>query len=199
VSTSGAALRVVLADEDAAALDELSGLVRGLGHEVIAREVNVAAAGEAVAEEDPDAALVVLHDDAGHALALIGEMSEYASGPVIALLEREDPHFVSRAADRGVAACARPTTPEAVQSALEIAVRRHAEAEALSEKVSQLETALGRRALIERAKGRLMERHGVDEQAAFELLRGHARAHNRTVLDVARAVSDGGSLPAPLP
>ena len=80
------------------------------------------------------------------------------------------------------------------RSAIEVAVRRHAEAEALSEKVSQLETALARRAVIERAKGILMERHGIDERAAFELLREHARSHSRTVVAVAQSVAEGHAL-----
>ncbi len=39
--------------------------------------------------------------------------------------------------------------------------------------------------MIERAKGIVMERHGLDERAAFERLRDHARAGNRRVVDVA--------------
>jgi len=39
-----------------------------------------------------------------------------------------------------------------------------------------------------------MERHSIDEHAAFELLREHARSSNRRVLDVARAVLDGHGL-----
>ena len=42
-----------------------------------------------------------------------------------------------------------------------------------------LEGAFGRRALIERAKGILMERHTIDEEHAYELLREHSRINNR--------------------
>ena len=48
--------------------------------------------------------------------------------------------------------------------------------------------------MIERAKGIVMERHSIDEHAAFELLREHARSSNRRVLDVAHAVVDGHGL-----
>ena len=48
--------------------------------------------------------------------------------------------------------------------------------------------------MIERAKGILMERHGIDERAAFELLREHARSHSRTVVAVAQSVADGHAL-----
>jgi response regulator NasT len=39
-----------------------------------------------------------------------------------------------------------------------------------------------------------MERHSVDEDAAFELLRTHARTSNRKLVDVASAVVDGHAL-----
>ena len=55
-------------------------------------------------------------------------------------------------------------------------MRRWREHHELAEQVARLETALERRALIERAKGILMERHNVDERAAFERLREHARS-----------------------
>jgi AmiR/NasT family two-component response regulator len=45
--------------------------------------------------------------------------------------------------------------------------------------------------VIERAKGILMERHSLDDRDAFELLRSHARANNRKLVDVARAVAEG--------
>jgi response regulator NasT len=48
--------------------------------------------------------------------------------------------------------------------------------------------------VIERAKGILMERHSVDDRAAFELLRDHARSGNRRVVDVAQAVLEGHAL-----
>ena len=62
------------------------------------------------------------------------------------------------------------------------------------EKVEQLQTALERRSVIERAKGILMERHGVDDRGAFELLRDHARSSSRRVVDVSQAVLDGHAL-----
>ena len=70
---------------------------------------------------------------------------------------------------------------------------RHAEVRDLHEQVERLEGALERRAVIERAKGIVMERHGVGEREAFELLRAHARAHNRRVVAVAGSVIEGGT------
>lgn len=54
----------------------------------------------------------------------------------------------------------------------------------------QLQTALNSRVLIEQAKGKLAERQGIDMEQAFTALRGYARAHNRRLADVARALID---------
>jgi AmiR/NasT family two-component response regulator len=187
-------LRVLVADEDRAALDELGRTLAELGHEVTPYAVSVREAGQLIATEEPDLAFVMAHNDDEHALALIGEAVEFASGPVIAHIRDGDVDFMARAAERGISALIESTSPESVQGAIEVALRRYREAAELSDKVGQLETALERRTVIERAKGIVMERHGVDEQAAFELLREHARSSNRRVIDVARAVVDGHGL-----
>jgi AmiR/NasT family two-component response regulator len=119
---------------------------------------------------------------------------EESACPVIALLEVAQPDFISAAADKGIFGYVQPVTGDKLQGAIDVAMRRHADVERLNEEVDQLEGALGRRAVIERAKGILMERHSLDERAAFELLRSHARANNRRLIDVASAVSDGHAL-----
>jgi response regulator NasT len=187
-------LRVLVADEDRKALDDLGRTLTDLGHEVTPYAVSVSEAAQLIATEDPDLAFVMAHRDDEHALALIGEAVEYASGPVIAHIRDGDVDFVARAAERGISAWIETTSPESVQGAIEVALRRYREAAQLSEKVDQLETALERRSVIERAKGIIMERHSIDEHAAFSLLREHARSSNRRVLDVARAVVDGHGL-----
>jgi response regulator NasT len=184
-------LRVLAADEDAQALDQLGAMLRELGHEVTSYAVEVSEVPARVAADDPDISIVVLHHDDDHALALIDEIGAYASGPIVALTQQEDPEFVARAAERGISAHGRPQEPAAIQSAIELALRRHAEVERLTEKVDQLEGALERRAIIERAKGILMERHGIDAATAFERLRTHARSTRRRVVAVAADVAAG--------
>src|SRR3954465_4297180 len=135
-------LRVLAADEDEAALRETAEILRELGHEVTEFAVGTTEVAEAIAREDPHASVVVVHRDDEHALDLIDEIVAFSSGPVVALLEREDPEFVRRAGGRGIDAYARPIAPDAVQSAVEVAIRRHAEQTKLSETVEQLESAL---------------------------------------------------------
>ena len=78
---------------------------------------------------------------------------------------------------------------DGLQAAIEVAMRRHAERSQLAEQVGQLEFALERRAVIERAKGKLMERHGLDERAAFDRLRAEARSRSITVVSLAQEVT----------
>lgn len=187
-------LRVLIADENEEALHSLHDVLAGLGHEVTPYAVSVHDAVELIATEDPEVAIVVVHDDDEHALALIAEAVTFASGPVIAQLPDADVAFLARAAEAGISAYAESMDPESVQGAIEVAIRRYREAQRLTEKVEQLESALERRAVIERAKGVLMERHSVSEREAFERLRDHARASNRRVVDVAQSVLDGHAL-----
>jgi response regulator NasT len=113
---------------------------------------------------------------------------------LVTVREAEDPSTFAKAAEMGIAGYVDSWTPEDLQAAIEVALRRYREEQRLNEKVSQLQSALERRAVIERAKGILMERHTLDERGAFELLRDHARSGSRRVIDVAQSVLDGHAL-----
>lgn len=186
-------LKVLAADEDEETLKQTDAILADLGHTVTAHAVSASEAGDMIAREDPDLSVVVVDDDDEHALDLIEEISEYARGPVIALVANHASDFIARAVERGVYAFARPRFREEVQGAIELALHRHGEKVRLSDQVEQLQSALERRGTIERAKGILMERHGVDDRGAFELLRTQARSANKRVVDLARAVTE--SLP----
>jgi AmiR/NasT family two-component response regulator len=98
-----------------------------------------------------------------------------------------DPDFVKEASKRGVFAYITDADAKDWQSSIDIVLRRFTE-------YHDLEGAFGRRAVTERAKGILMERHSIDEPAVFEMLRKHARSTNRKLVDVASAVVDGHRL-----
>jgi len=131
----------------------------------------------------PDVALVGMGLDSTHALDLITEIVREAFCPVIALLSVKDPAYVREAAKRGVFAYIVDTTPEELQSAIDITLQRFAE-------YHSLQGAFGRRAIIEQAKGILMARHGVSAEQAFEMLRDHSQHNGHKVVDVAQAIVD---------
>jgi response regulator NasT len=182
-------LRVLIANERKDRLALVAPIVAALGHEVIAREIEVEDVGAVTARERPDVALVGLGASSDHALGLIERIVREAACPVIALLHAPDPSFVKEASKRGVFAYITDTDAdgEGWQSSIDIVLRRFAE-------YHELEGAFGRRAITERAKGILMERHSVDDAAAFEMLRDHSRDANRKLFDVAVAVVDGHRL-----
>ena len=180
-------LRVLIANQRPDRLDHVTTIVVSLGHEVIARSIEVTEVAAVTTRERPDVALVGLGDSSDHALELIGEIVRQASCPVIALLETDDHAFISEAAKRGVFAYITGAEADQLQDALAIVLRRFSE-------FQNLEGAFGRRALIERAKGILMERHAIAEAEAFRRLREHARSHNRTVIDVSASVLEGHAL-----
>ena len=188
-------LRILLANEREEELRELGDVLEKLGHDVTPFAVSVSDAIELIAREDPDLAFVVFDGDDAHGLALISETVEFASGPVLVTMrEVESTRTIAQAADMGIAGYVDSWAPDDLQGAIEVAMARQRDERRLMDKVSQLESALERRAVIERAKGILMERHSVDDRRAFELLRDHSRSGGRRVVDVAQSVLDGHAL-----
>jgi AmiR/NasT family two-component response regulator len=188
-------LRILLADDREEELAQLGEVLEKLGHDVTPFAVSVAEASEVIAREDPDLAFVVFDGNDAHGLALISETVEFASGPVLVTMrEVESSRTIAQAADLGIAGYVDSWAPDDLQGAIEVAMARHRDEKRLHEKVAQLETALERRTVIERAKGILMERHSVDDRRAFELLRDHSRSSGRRVVDVAQSVLDGHAL-----
>ncbi len=180
-------LRVLIANERKDRLALVAPIVAALGHEVIAREIEISDVGAVTARERPDVALVGLGESSDHALGLIEKIVQESACPVIVLIHARDPEFVKEASKRGVFAHISDADVEDWQSSIDIVLRRFAE-------YHDLEGAFGRRALIERAKGILMERHSINDASAFEMLREHSRAANRKLVDVATAVVDGHRL-----
>jgi AmiR/NasT family two-component response regulator len=180
-------LRVLIANERKDRLALVAPVVIRLGHEVIAREIDVENVAAVTARERPDVALVGLGDSSQHALDVIDKIVRQSACPVIVLLHARDPEFIKEASRRGVFAHISDADVEDWQSSIDIVLRRFSE-------YHDLAGAFGRRAIIECAKGILMERHGIDGESAFAMLRDHSRVANRKLVDVATAVVDGHRL-----
>ncbi len=183
-------LRVLIANERRDRLELLAQVVSGLGHEVIAREIDVTAVAAVTAREQPDVALVGLGLSSQHALDLIEQIVHESSCPVIALLSAEDPAYVREAAKRGVFAYLVDTTPEELQSAIDVTLQRFTE-------YHNLQGAFRRRALIEQSKGILMARHSIDADKAFAMLREHSQHNGNKLVEVAASIVDSHLLLVP--
>ncbi len=153
----------------------------GLGHDVVAEVSGVDTIPAATQAEAPDVALLAVDQSSEHALELVDRIVADARYPVIALLAAADPDFVREAAKRGIYAYIVGANPEDLQGAIDIATQRFAA-------YHELSGALGRRAVIEQAKGILMGRHAIDEDAAFGMLRTHSQHSGLRLADVAAAL-----------
>ena len=174
-------LQVLIANERGERLDTVTAIVEGLGHEIVGRG-DITAVGPLSRSKGAEIALVGLGLDGKHALDQISDIVHEAACPVIALLDDADPSYVAEAAKRGVFAYVVMNEQADLPSAIDITLRRYAE-------FQNLQGAFGRRAIIEQAKGILMERHGIDADAAFARLKSHSQETGQKLIEVAEAVT----------
>ena len=175
-------LQVLIANEQDKRLETITAIVEALGHEVVGRDVDIGSVGPLSRSTGAEVALVGLGLDGDHALDQISAIVHEAACPVIAVLDAKDPRYVDQAAQRGVFAYVLlDANGGELQSALDVTLRRFAE-------FQNLQGAFGRRAIIEQAKGILMERNGIDADAAFALLKSHSQQTGQKIFDVAQAI-----------
>jgi AmiR/NasT family two-component response regulator len=181
-SQTHASLRVLLAGAEDNRQDRIAATIARLGHAAVGRGVPLESIGAVTRSERPDVALVMVGESSKQALRLIDGVVRQAACPVIAILPAQDRQFVKEAARRGIFAyIVDGIAPDELQSEIDIVLSRFAE-------YHNLEGAFSRRAVTERAKGILMERHELDEEAAFNLLREHARRTQQKIVEVAEAL-----------
>jgi AmiR/NasT family two-component response regulator len=179
-------LRILLADGQQEYLEFVASVVLRLGHVVVAKATDLEMVA-ALSEHDhpPDVALVVVGESSERALGLIRKIVREATCPAIVLLSIEDAAFIEEAAKCGVFAYIAngEMGDDKLESAISIVLHRFAE-------YHDLQGAFGRRAVTERAKGILMERHSIDEEAAFRMLRDQSRQGGRKLIEFGQAVLD---------
>lgn len=171
-------LRILLANERRDRLDLLAGVIEGMGHEVVGREIDVKVVGPLTARMRPDVAIVGLGDSSQHALDHVSAIVREAFCPVIAILPVHDPGWVDEASKRGLYAYLLDDRPAELQSAVDITLRRFAEYHALQGAFDlRIEEAARLEGLADARRRQALELHDqvvqglVVAQLAFEL--GH--------------------------
>jgi AmiR/NasT family two-component response regulator len=187
-ATESGRLRVLIANEQSENLAADEALLSSLGHEVLVPSDVAADEVPAMLERlRPDVALIGLGTDRGRAVDLIERIVKQAMCPVIVVTHGVDQGFVRTAATAGAFAYLDDEQPSTWRNVIELVVQRFGDYRRLLE-------AFDRRAVIERAKGIVMERHAVGEHEAFAMIRSEARGTNRRVVDIAAAVLTGHPL-----
>jgi len=182
-------LRIVLAEDEPAVAASVAEQLRALGHEVVAEAATGQEAVRLAAEKGPDLVVMDIKMPDGDGIEAARRIAEVSPLPVVFLSGHFNDDFLAGvAASGGLAYLLKPATSEQLQAALILARRRFAEMQDLREQVVRLDKALEARKLIARAKGLLMERHGLTEEEAHRRMQKEASSANMQLAEFARAI-----------
>jgi response regulator NasT len=156
--------------------------VRAAGGEVAAEATRCADVAAAVERARPDVAIFAVGLADGDGIAAAAAVTAAHGVPVVLSTSRAGDGLVARARAAGVMAwLTKPLRGDDLAPTLDLAVARFQESRKLQQR-------LGERKVIERAKGRLMDRHRLTEDEAFGRMRRAAMDSRRPMVEIARAV-----------
>lgn len=188
-------LRVLIADDEVLAAQELRDVAERLGHEVVATAADGAEAVALAKKLRPDAAMLDVKMPRIDGLEAAKQIMQHEAIPVIVVTAFVEDELLERAGEAGVLAyLLKPVDEAQMKAALKVAVSRFGELASLRQEVANLKEALEVRKLVERAKGILMQRLELSEAEAFKRLQKKARDTNRKLGDVARAIVEASEL-----
>lgn len=181
--------RVVIVDDHAPSKAAVAEAVRALGGVVRAEGASAADAPGLVARHRPDVVVLAVGLSDGDGVEAAREILGRFPCAIVLLTSRTDPSVVERATAAGIMGfLLKPLRAEELGPALDLAVARFREFEAIRNENANLKKALTSRKLIERAKGLLMERLGLSEAEAFGRIQKAAMESRRPMAEVAQAV-----------
>ena len=188
-------VRIAIIDESASRASIIQeGLTEaGLTDTVVLTErEGLLAALQAVA---PEVVLIDLANPSRDVLEEYFAVSRALARPIAMFIDKSDEETTAAAIDAGVSAyVVNGLTKSRIKPVLDVAVRRFQAFTRLQQELHDARSALAERAVIERAKMILMSRRGIDEPAAYALLRSHAMSTNRRIAEVAEAIVTAESL-----
>lgn len=148
----------------------------------------------------PEVVLINLENPSRDMLEDFFAMSRALARPIAMFVDQSDADATMAAVDAGVSAYIVDGLAKArIKPILDLAVRRFQAFSRLQDELAEAKSALADRAAIDKAKAILMKRRGIDEPAAYALLRGHAMSSNRRIAEVADAIITSDALMGELP
>ena len=174
--------KVAIVDDHERSRAALRAAIWAAGGEVVGEAYRTADALALVQRTRPDVAIFAVGLPDGDGVAVAGEVTTKAGCPVVLFTSHTDEKLTERAREAGVMAyLLKPLRSPELAPALDLAVARFRETQ-------ELKQTLEDRKVIERAKGRLMARHALTEEQAFQRLRRAAMDTRRPMVEIARAV-----------
>ncbi len=182
-------LRIAVADDEPDMRDYFRKILPRLGHQV----VSVAATGRELLEQcrdsGPDLVITDIKMPDMDGIDAAGLIYKERPVPVILVSAFHDAELIARAeADHILGYLVKPIKQSDLEPTISLATRRFEQFEALRKEAADLRQALEDRKVIERAKGLLMKKVGLDEQEAFRRLQKLAMDSNRRMVEVAQMV-----------
>lgn len=198
------ATRVVIAEDEAIVRLDVREILEEEGFEVVGEAGRGDEAVELVREHRPDLVLLDIKMPGMDGLAAAEAISELGGTAILFLTAFSQRDLVERARDAGaIAYLVKPFQRDELLPAIEVALGRYNELQALaaenaslSKDNQSLEEQLETRRWVDRAKGKLMDEHGLREAAAFSFIQQRAMNERTTMRLVAQAVVEGTVAPS---
>jgi response regulator NasT len=183
--------RVVIAEDEALIRLDLTSLLEDAGYEVVAAVADGQAAVDAVESLRPDLVLMDVAMPVLDGVTAAARITEQKLAPVVMVTAYSQVELVERAADAGAMGyLVKPVAPTSLIPAIEVAIARFEQLVALSHEVETVTERLEVRKIVDRAKGLLQARLGIDEPAAFRWLQKAAMDNRSSMRAVAQGVID---------
>ena len=168
----------MIAEDEAIIRLDLKELLEEEGYEVVGETGRGDEAIELVRELVPDLVILDVKMPGLDGLSAARQIASERLAAVLILTAFSQRDLVEQARDAGALAyLVKPFQKSDLIPAIEVALARHAELTSLERHVGDLEERLEARKVIDRAKGRLMDEHGLDEHAAWRFIQTEAMSN----------------------
>ena len=180
------AVRVVVAEDESIIRLDLVETLREEGFDVVADTGRGDEAVALVAEHRPDVAILDVKMPGLDGIEAARQIAPQRGTAVVILTAFSQRELIEQAREAGAMTyLVKPYRRDALVPAVELALARFKEMEALEGRVGDLEDRLEVRKLLDRAKGRLIDAHGMSEQDAYVFIQRTAMSQRRTMQEVA--------------
>ena len=183
------ALHILIVDQNVMRASVLEDGLRDAGYSRVTVLRDTQRLMRRIADLDPEVIFIDLENPNRDVLEEMFQVSRCVHRPIAMFVDRSDRDMIEAAVDAGVGAyVVDGLRRERVKAVLDMAVSRFNAFSRLREELERARAALDERKLIERAKGLLMQRRALNEDAAYALLRKAAMNEGRRIVDVAQSV-----------
>ena len=180
---------MVIAEDEALIRLDLREMLEEEGYEVAAEAADGESAVALVLEHRPDLAVLDVKMPRLDGISAAEQIAAARAAPVVMLTAFSQRELVERARAAGAMAyLVKPFTKADLVPAIEMAMARYDELTTLEREVSDLRERLETRKLVDRAKGALQDRDGLDEAAAYRWIQRTSMDRRMTMREVAELV-----------